>query len=411
MKELAEALHKHQLKAGKGFLFIPAYDCNFNCPYCYEAAISRNGTGWTKEVMTKEMVDAAYEAMHQLEPDVQRCKRITLYGGEPLLAENYEIVSYILEQGLKRGHTFSAITNGYELDAYWDFIGKGKIEFLQITLDGPPEVHDQRRRLQSGGGTFDRIAPNISRVLETGANVAVRINTDRQNIAHIGRLAEIFRMNKWTAKENFRAYTSPTHAGEREQEGDPDGSALRRCIDASALFQRGEFVAAVLEQKKHHEQLRTIGDNDFGIKRMIKAVLAKGMLMPFKSVFCGANVGMFIFDPRGDLYTCWEFVGQEHGKVGRYWPVWNIDEALLDQWRGRTVANIPKCRECKYALFCGGGCEAFAYRKHGCFLSSYCNDYPNIFAKFVAIAYKQFVQERPAATVSVDANNQITPPE
>lgn len=66
VRELAEVLHKHQLKAGKGFLFIPAYDCNFNCPYCYEAAISRNGTGWTKEVMTKEMVDAAYEAMRRM---------------------------------------------------------------------------------------------------------------------------------------------------------------------------------------------------------------------------------------------------------------------------------------------------------------------------------------------------------
>lgn len=407
VKELAEALHKHQLKAGKGFLFIPAYDCNFNCTYCYEGAISRNGTGWTKEVMTKEMVDAAYDAIRALEPNVERCKRITLYGGEPLLAKNYETVSYILEQGLQGGHTFGAITNGYELHHYLEFIGKGKIEFLQITLDGPPEVHNQTRKLQDGAGTFDRIAANISSALAAQARVGVRVNTDHRNVGSLQRLINTIKANGWVEAKNFSIYAAPTHTGGRVSGHDPRRTLPQGCGDASAVFRRNEFVRTILQEKERDGSLRVIGDNDFGIKRMIKTVLAKGSLMPFKSIFCGANTGMFIFDPRGDLYTCWEFIGQEHGKVGRYWPEWSIDEAMLAQWRARPVSSIPKCSACKYALFCGGGCEAFAYEKYGCFLSSYCDDYPTMFAKFVPFAYKEFLQEEEAATRVADVSQQI----
>ncbi len=91
VKELADTIQRHRLKTGKGFLFIPAYDCNLHCSYCYETGISGSGTRWTQEVMTRGLVDAAYEAIKQLEPDVERCRRITLYGGEPLLAKNCDV--------------------------------------------------------------------------------------------------------------------------------------------------------------------------------------------------------------------------------------------------------------------------------------------------------------------------------
>lgn len=393
VRKLAETLHKHQLKAGKGFLFIPAYDCNFNCPYCYEAAISRNGTGWTKEVMTKELVDAAYAAIQQVEPDVERCKRITLYGGEPLLAKNCEIVKYIIEKGLQRGHTFGAITNGYELHHYLEFIGKGKIEFLQITLDGPPEVHDRRRTLRDGKGSFEAIQRNICAALETGAMVSVRINSDKQNILTLGTLTEMFREYGWLEKSNFRAYASPAHTAGRKEPGSNDIPIDQSCADATLHFRRLEFVTHILGEKTKSQSV-SIFDDNIEVKRIMTHALTSGSLMPFKPSFCGANFGMFIFDPRGDLYTCWELVGQHEAKVGRYVPGLALDRTLLDQWQRRTVSNIPRCAECKYAMFCGGGCEAFAYNRTGCFFSSYCDDFPRVFAKFAAVAYQEYAMAR-----------------
>lgn len=56
---------------------------------------------------------------------------------------------------------FWAISNATELDAYADLLGPKGIATLQITLDGPPSEHDQRRIYADGRGSFDRIAENI----------------------------------------------------------------------------------------------------------------------------------------------------------------------------------------------------------------------------------------------------------
>ena len=92
----------------KGFTFLITYDCNFRCPYCFEKDIQKDGTAFTKE-----MVDKAYQAILQIAPDERlRSRSITLYGGEPLLKRNKNIISYIIEQGKELGFKFSAISNG-----------------------------------------------------------------------------------------------------------------------------------------------------------------------------------------------------------------------------------------------------------------------------------------------------------
>ena len=96
-KRLATALFRKESMLRKGFTFLITYDCNFRCPYCFEKDIQKDGTAFTKE-----MVDKAYQAILQIAPDERlRSNSITLYGGEPLLKRNKNIISYIIEQGKK----------------------------------------------------------------------------------------------------------------------------------------------------------------------------------------------------------------------------------------------------------------------------------------------------------------------
>lgn len=140
---LADVLHRARKALYKGFTFLISYDCNFRCPYCYEGSMSGNGENWSKTTFTKEMADRAFDAMLRIEPRRElHSKVITLYGGEPLLKENKEIVSYIVQKGKELGYRFFAITNGYDLEAYEDLLGPTLIEKLQITVDGCKERHD-----------------------------------------------------------------------------------------------------------------------------------------------------------------------------------------------------------------------------------------------------------------------------
>jgi uncharacterized protein len=89
VRRFADLLHRKDKILYKGFLFLVAYDCNFKCPYYYESTVLKNSRQWSKKAFTKEMVDKAYEAMMKIEPNEKlRSGSITLYRGEPLLAQN-----------------------------------------------------------------------------------------------------------------------------------------------------------------------------------------------------------------------------------------------------------------------------------------------------------------------------------
>lgn len=96
--------------------------------------------------------------------------------------------------------------------------------------------------------------------------------------------------------------------------------------------------------------------------------LHKGSPIPFRRVFCPSQAGEYVFDPLGDIYPCWEIVGNKDFKIGRYsedYIEW--DNERLREWRNYDITSSPICKKCKYALYCGGGCVAharFGKREH-----------------------------------------------
>lgn len=134
-------------------------------------------------------------------------------------------------------------------------------------------------------------------------------------------------------------------------------------------------------------QLTTPSDH---FKGKFMQLLTQGY--PFLSpVFCGSNVGMYLFDAHGDVYICWDSVGEPIGKVGSYWPELSFAQTDLDQWHERTIMSIPECIACKYSLLCGGGCTQHAYYATGTLKSPYCYDFGGMFCASVPAAYKQYL--------------------
>ncbi len=52
------------------------------------------------------------------------------------------------------------------LDEYIPILKTARIREVQVTLDGTEEVHDNRRFLKGGGGTFSKIVRGIDACLE-----------------------------------------------------------------------------------------------------------------------------------------------------------------------------------------------------------------------------------------------------
>lgn len=319
--------------------------------------------------MTEKMVDKAYELIDKFAKDGTVNNTISFYGGEPFLKKNSKIVKYILRKGLGKNLKFGAITNGYELEEFKEFFGKGKIEKIQITLDGPPKIHNNSRYLYDGTATFEKIAKNISLALSKKVAVSIRINVDKKSINELNELDDIFQNNGWKDSKYFSAYI-----------------ALKRAYgleDKCNTFSKEGDLAKEWIKIVNNSPNSKIGTVDQGIKKVFSDSIINNTVIRFKSSYCGANSSMYLFDPLGDIYTCWDVVKQKQCKVGEYFPEHKTNSASLNNWHVRHIGNIDQCTKCKYALFCGGGCEGQLYHDKEEFFSSYCNDFPNLFKKYL----------------------------
>lgn len=366
---LADLLHKNAKRQAKGFVFMVTYDCNFRCPYCYEAGISGNGRHWTKKTFTKEMVDRAYKAMEEIAPSNENCNVITLYGGEPLLQENVDIVTYIVRKGQELGYVFNAVTNGYDLDSYTEILSSGAIKHLQITLDGTRDMHDSRRYHFQTHKSFDRIMSNIRLALDNGIRVGIRFNADANNFGEIKKLEKAFAEAGYSESSLFTFNTAMLNNDNK----DSDKADI-------SYVSREEF------NRMYSDSGLDIPHQDYGLHSKIMTTIKNKSCIRFHSVFCGVQSGSYILDPYGDIYTCWETVGKPEYVIGKYSPeiVWNDS---IKNWQDRNTGNTPKCSYCKYALLCGGGCLAKALKFGGNFKASYCDGYDDIVRLSVNRAY------------------------
>jgi uncharacterized protein len=433
---LATILHEQSRQDGS-FWFIPTYGCNLRCPYCFERGLRKES--WFEQTMTREMVDRAYAVIDELDSAKKVKGPLGLFGGEPFLEANRDLIYYIVEQGLQRGYTFVAVSNAVQLEPFLPLLGPGKVEFIQVTVDGPPDLNDLSRIQADRSGTFDAIAHNVTLALATGVKISMRSNVNRRSIDRMKELAHIYHRLGWTDYPNFSAYSAPITEvdfliarrekaqGQSHRAGSATlparklssplpikvlqaeaGGACSSCESASPHLQaagavdrtasiqqrrlvtRVEMVEHLLEDKPTEQIIRAGVEAKNAFKRLAMTGTYKGYAVDF----CSAYTGMLLFDPFGDMYACWDLVGKPEHAVGRYAPTLAFDEQRLNLWRGHTVAAIPQCRECKFALLHGGGCAYLALGETGTLLNAHCEGFPELFIKLAPVAYKELQAAR-----------------
>ena len=155
VKRLLDKIYDEVRLKNFGFHFIISYDCNLRCVYCYEDPILNGCACLPKCRITKEQVDKAYEIIIEKDKDKTGRKTIHLYGGEPFLVENYEMLEYIVQKGKELGYVFSVTSNGYDLDKYMDYLEE---KYKRNCLT-PKELEELQRKVRemSDGQLEDRL--------------------------------------------------------------------------------------------------------------------------------------------------------------------------------------------------------------------------------------------------------------
>jgi uncharacterized protein len=397
-EKMVGKLHHLQVFSAPGYVIMPTYGCNLRCSYCFQDHMRTNPKfSHLLRIMTPELIDRIFASMpeiekrHGLEDDSVPARFFTFFGGEPLLKETHGAISYFIEKALSEGKaSFSAVSNSTELHHFKDLLGPEKIASIQVTLDGPPKEHDQRRIYADGRGSFEQIAENITMALELGVRISVRLNVDRNNIHQLPELADTMVAQGWTGFKNFSSYTAPIHATNEK-------------TDHKTTFNSWRLAKELDEMRLEQENMSVIGRPDDGLVDRVRSIFDRrhAPYASLKASFCGAHNKMYIFDALGDVYACWERTGDESLRIahlnGGKELVWN--EAMNKLWRMRTVTSNPTCKQCRYSLYCGGGCAVMAEgRSGGGLYTNFCDGFQKRFRAVVAEAFIEHTRGREHTT-------------
>jgi len=161
----------------RGFTIMPTAYCNMACSYCGQEHF-KSSTRMQKTAQRVEEVIA---------DPITRHVRVTWFGGEPMLALGVirELSQRFLAAAGQHGKVYSAgmPTNGSLLTERTLKVLREDcaLDSIEVTLDGPPEVHDRRRLKRNGSGSFHQITSVLRDHLPPGLNLTIRVNIDSEN--------------------------------------------------------------------------------------------------------------------------------------------------------------------------------------------------------------------------------------
>ena len=341
---LAHAWQESLRRRVESITIYPTFTCNLACVYCFEP----QSLTTRRELMSPAMLEAmmrAIDVIHEAHGAVE-APMVTLFGGEPLLRRKSQValIERLLQSLRARKFHVGVITNGVELPLYCDMLERFGVETVEVTLDGPKVIHDQRRIFRDGRGSFDIVASGIDAILKKHIHTVVRVNVDRQNIDHLPALADYIIGKGWPqAGAALELYAVESAGCETSTRCDLAGPELLARV--FALFQsdpRTRIFTLVHRTVKFFDHL-----------------LGNGAL-PFPSFnYCAATTGTkYSFDLMGNVFPCccMNCCSLAQLSHGRFYPELTLDHELISRWQKRTVLDIPKCKACPQALLCGSGC-------------------------------------------------------
>jgi uncharacterized protein len=314
-----------------GLTIAPTLSCNFRCIYCYEKhkkdrmnlRIMRSLLGWAEKATTGG-----------------KNLSVTWFGGEPLLAMRE--IQYLskgfltISEKNKAKYSADIITNGFLLDRKTAAkLKKHHVTKAQITIDGPKNIHDKRRPLVNGKGTFDVILENIKNCCDL-LEITLRINVDKTNSAYVYDVLDM--LEKENLKNKVLPYIGYVYP------------YTEVCADAQKVCM-GKEQYCLMQAKMRLEM--TERGYSFSAYPMLKGG------------FCTADsLHSATISPSGSIVKCWNDICYEVKSVnhilGEKTPQMQSNFA---KWVAWDPFEKEECRECQILPICMGGCPYLAYEK------------------------------------------------
>ncbi|MEO5331900.1 MAG: radical SAM protein [Magnetococcus sp. YQC-5] len=314
--------------------------CDRQCTHCYQ---DEGGHGKELDWMQLMEVLGQFRALlgHWRRARCSVPAQITVTGGEPYLREDFpRLLEYMArERGI---YSFAVLSNGGQIDRATAFhLARVHPVFVQVSVDGQPERHDQMR----GGGDFARVERAIRLLKTAGVKTLVSFT------AHPGNAGDF----PWVARWAWRLGV------------DRVWSDRLLPLGAAAQWEKGQF--SPLATKDFFVAMRRARDvwwgrvwprGEVSMQRALQFLVGDG-----RPYHCTAGDRLLALLPDGTVLPCRRLplaVGQvwDPGGLRRIYD----EQALLRQLR-HPEAMPDGCQECFYVRLCRGGLRCLSYAVTG----------------------------------------------
>lgn len=323
--------------------YIPSFACNFSCSYCYQEGYLNQGPENGPEV-----ADAFFTYLQM--NFAGRKKYVTLFGGEPLLAgqKSRDFLDFFTGRCREMDLELAVVTNGYNLEEFMPLLSRARIREIQVTLDGPETIHNLRRPLKGGQGTFSNIARGIDTALAAGLPVNLRVVLDRENIAALPELAHLAISKGWIGSPLFK-----TQLGRNYE--------LHFCQSRqSSLYSRIDLYRDLYELILKDPGLLQFHRPAYSLSKFL---FENGELPAPLFDSCPGCKTEWAFDYSGRIFSCTATVGKPGEELGTFWPTVDLNKQRIESWQQRDILSISSCAGCNLRLACGGGCASVAFNR------------------------------------------------
>ncbi|MGW4561044.1 radical SAM protein [Streptomyces sp. NPDC004561] len=309
---------------------VTSLGCNFSCPYCFEEKYP--------SLLHEDVQEQILGVLNAQLPHIKSFQ-VTWFGGEPLLGKRslLQLSDAFIDRCDAAGVHYGAsiVTNGYLLDEETcQELADRRVSNVQVGIDGPPDVHDRMRPLNSGKGSFHTILANLRTAVDH-LDIAVRVNIDSGNASKVEELFKVL------ADEGFSGKLSvyPGQIVGVQQNVRAPSASYRGCL-SNAEFAREERRFLDLAAR-------------YGLS-------APGLPSPAGAPCTAVRANELVVGSRGELYKCWDSVGDKNEVIGDIRDYANPNGRLA-KWLAYNPFQNQECRGCIALPVCMGGCAHHAF--------------------------------------------------
>ncbi len=152
----------------------PTKRCNLRCLHCYSNSAPTERDEQDVSRLMGAIADAA----------AQGYRVVSISGGEPLL---YSALPSLLVEARRHGLHTTVTTNGLLLDNRRIQLLSGQVDFLAISLDGAPELHNY---IRNAPRAFETMHKRLDPLRRSGLPFGFLFTLTHQNISDLGWVAE-----------------------------------------------------------------------------------------------------------------------------------------------------------------------------------------------------------------------------